>query len=150
MNLLTNVDFWQNVAIVTTLIIATYQVILQIRQNRKAIYTELNTSYLNFLQFCLDHPETGINDYTEEDIHYFEKIGGNRKMLDAINKMVALWEHAFLVKENISKNQWQGWNEWIDFHLQRSEKVRIGVTICLLMYDMKFQEFINRKLHSDL
>ena len=60
--------------------------------------------------------------------------------------MVALWEQAFLFKNEIPKDRWKGWEEWIEFHLQKSDMVKEGALICVEMYDPDFREFLKEKV----
>jgi hypothetical protein len=144
MDILTNIDFWQNVVLIATLLFMIIEFIRQRKETQRAIYQELHSAYLSFLQFCMEHPGLGLSEFDETELQSFKSIGGNKELLDACNVLVALWENAFLMRSSMSKGQWDGWEIWIRDYLRRSEKVRKGVSLCIDWYDPGFVKFVKR------
>lgn len=141
MNILTNVDFWQNVVLVATLIFMIVEFIRQRKETQRAAYQELHSAYLSFLQYCMEHPNIGLSDFNASEIKEFVDAGGNRELLDACNLLVALWENAYLMHSSMSNGQWEGWKAWMKDYLRNSEKVRVGVRFCIDQYDPDFVQF---------
>lgn len=141
-DILTNVDFWQNVVLVATLGLMIVEFIRNRKETQRATYEELHSSYLSFLQFCMEHPEIDLSDFDETELNSFKSSGGNEELLNTCNLLVALWEKAFLMRSSMPKGQWKGWLIWMQDYLRRYEKVRRGVTLCIDWYDPGFVKFI--------
>lgn len=142
MNVLTNVDLWQNVAIIATLILTLVAYARERRESRRAVYQQLNTDYLSFLGFCMEHRELGLTEFSKEELTKFEAAGGSRDLLDACNMLCALWESAFSARAYMSRGEWQGWADWMRGYLERDERVRKGVLLSLDWYSPRFVSFI--------
>jgi len=142
MDILKNVNFWQNVVLVATLIFMIVEIIRQRKESQRVIYQELHSGYLSFLQFNREHPEIGLSEFDDTELKSFEVMGGNKGLLDACNYLVALGENAFLIRSSMSKGQWEGWETWMEDYLRRYEKVRKGVNICVEWYDPNFVKYM--------
>ncbi len=145
-DILTNVDFWQNVVLVATLVYTVAEHRLGRKESERNRYLELHSAYLSFVQYCLEHKELGLSEFRDYELKYFESLGGSVELLNACNVLVALWENAFLARASMTKEQWRGWELWMRDYLKRSEKVRAGVILCIEMYDPKFVDFVKETI----
>lgn len=143
--LLTDRDFWQNVAIIASLAFASYELVKSRREIRRATYSQLHSDYLAFVRLTLEHPEYKIDEFEESEAVEFMGLGGTREMLTALNLLVGLWESAFLQRHALPRRQWKGWTEWIDEYLAQSAVIRTGVLLCAHSYDREFQEFVSHR-----
>lgn len=149
MNLLTNIDFWQNIVLVSTLILMIIEHNRQRKDSRRAIYHELHSGYLSFLQYTIQNPHLGLTEFTHEETQLFATDPKHASdFIHAVNLMVALWENAFLMRDSMSKGQWKGWEDWIRDYLKKSEEVRTAVKMCVAQYDPEFIIFINNYIYQ--
>lgn len=114
------------------------------RDREYGTYNALDDKYLDFLNLCLSNVDLGIYEMSNKELTEEQKIRAN--IIFEIH--VSLIERAFLMyqghSDKIKKNQWSGWNTYIEDWMEYERFRESWKTTLSSQYDTEFLTYMNQ------
>ncbi len=115
------------------------------REREYGTYHALDEKYLEYLDYCLQHPELNLYHIPLERKHDLTDIQQIQQYA-MFDMLISLMERAFLMyrdqSNKIKKAQWDGWNEYMIDWCNRDDFCKLW-EICGDQWDEEFTDHMN-------
>ena len=126
--------------------VAVSQYIRAIRKEQRdregATYDAVDDKYIEFQRLCLEYPRLDVWDLPNSSPLELSKEEKKQELI-AFTLLLSIFERGFLMKSDMSSEQWTGWHEYIKDYSKRPN-FRHAWKESGGTFDSRFEEFMGK------